>query len=120
MFSKYKLQHMGFDYIDKHRNYVDTLRKVTQPKGPSNFRQAYAYGVGMMLNYAVQYIEEADLFDENFKKPEFLHIVLCGEEDAADSNIIPQDDITGLQQTMIEVMNTELKLRLQTELDTQR
>lgn len=50
MLTKVKMHQMGFDYIDDTRLYADFLRWI-EPSGKSHFREAYAYGIGMMLQY---------------------------------------------------------------------
>ena len=46
---------MGFDYLDDTRIYADFLKSV-EPSGLSQFREAYAYGMGMILEYNKQFI----------------------------------------------------------------
>ena len=63
---------------DDQKNYEGILQTVNS-KGSPSFRQAYAYGLGMILNLNQDYLEIMNPFDEDFKKPEYLHLVVSSE-----------------------------------------
>jgi hypothetical protein len=46
---------LGFDKIDKHRDYVQIMDKVN-PSGESSVKEAYAYGIGAILNFNRDYM----------------------------------------------------------------
>ena len=60
MFSKYRLQKLGFDFVDQDREYFILLNSVC-PSGPSNFREMYATGIGILLNFNQNYLSH--IFD---------------------------------------------------------
>ena len=68
MFSKYKLQQMGFDYIDTTRSYSHVMDSVIC-QGESEFRNAYAYGMGMILHFTEEYISQNEVDTDDFKPP---------------------------------------------------
>ena len=53
------MNELGYDFIDVSRSWYDCLKNV-KPSGPSHFREAYAYGVGMMLEYNRAYLKSND------------------------------------------------------------
>ena len=71
---------MGMDQLDSDKRYATLLKKF-KPGGISNFRQAYAYGIGLMLDFNKEYIMTHDVNKVNFKEPEYLHIVIGSESD---------------------------------------
>ena len=50
MFERLELQSEGFNFIDGSRNYKEVLKKV-RPEGISSFREAYANGIGNILQF---------------------------------------------------------------------
>ena len=50
MFSKYKLHKLGFDFVDQDREYFSFLNSI-KPEGSSNFREMYATGIGLLLDF---------------------------------------------------------------------
>ena len=56
MLTKVKMHQMGFDFIDDTRLYEGFLRHV-EPSGDSLFKEAYAYGIGMMLQFNQEFIQ---------------------------------------------------------------
>ena len=56
MLTKVKMHQMGFDFIDDTRLYEGFLRHV-EPSGESLFKEAYAYGIGMMLQFNQEFIQ---------------------------------------------------------------
>jgi hypothetical protein len=46
---------MGFDKIDKHRDYVQIFENI-DTSGESSIKEAYAYGIGQLLNFNRNYI----------------------------------------------------------------
>ena len=60
MISKYKLWQMGLDQFDSDRRYKNVLNQI-KPNGKSNFREAYAFGIGMMLDFNKEYLMINDL-----------------------------------------------------------
>ena len=97
MLTKYRLHTLGFDDIDKTKIYQTFLSRVSPlVDGPSTFRAAYATGMGLMMNYTLEYISEADIESPDFKKPQFLHFVIGFEKDVNEKDL-SKDDILQLQ-----------------------
>ena len=88
---------MGFDIIDGSRNYDELLRKV-EPGGNNNFNQAYAFGLGMIMDFNYQYVHNFPDYeiDEDFKMPEYLHFVITCQEQQQGN----------VKQTDLDVLNT--------------
>ena len=103
MISKYKLQKLGFDYLDQNKKYSEFLKEI-EPAGKSNFKLAYAYGLGMLLDLNNEYIDNADTND---KKPEYLHLVLSSDSDTLPESV-SQNQISLLQNEMIEQLEKGL------------
>jgi hypothetical protein len=81
---------MGFDYIDSARSYAQVLDSVTC-RGSSQFRSAYAYGIGLLLNFSEEYIYSHDALDDDFKVPHYLHVVLASSADLEEQGITKRD-----------------------------
>jgi len=75
--SKYRLQNIGFDYIDKHQSFKYSLIQCN-PEGQCLFRQAYAYGIGMLMDFNKTYLTENA---QSAKKPEYIHLVVSAEQE---------------------------------------
>lgn len=93
MLSKAELKKIGFDKIDKHRDYANLMDQV-QPSGESSIKEAYAFGIGMILNFnryylynhslkALEFNQSSETRDylENIKCPKYLHFVIGSEEE---------------------------------------
>ena len=78
---------MGFDYIDDSRSYSDFLRGI-EPKGPSSFKLAYAYGLGMILDFNSEYTSEPGIEIDSFKKPQYLHLVLSTDTETLEQQMV--------------------------------
>ena len=103
--SKYKLQQMGFDFIDQDRNFEKVFEQV-KPGGESQFRLAYAYGIGQMLEFNREYINNSTISQGDFVKPEYLHLVI-GQEPDSKSEIPTMKELFNLQQNMIQQLQKE-------------
>ena len=99
---------MGFDKVDKHRDYVQIFENVN-PSGESSIKEAYAYGIGTMLNFnrnyiyncslqASQYSEPLEIQNqiENIKTPKYLHFVIAADDEQQDLTCVSQNDINVL------------------------
>lgn len=51
MFGKAQLKQIGYNKIDKTREYFNTLNAITHSQSPTSWREAYAYGLGMMMQF---------------------------------------------------------------------
>ena len=81
MFTKKELQKLGFDFVDQSNSFSAVLTNVNAAGAPV-FKQAYAYGLGMILNFNQEYIARSDLESLEFRKPEYLHLVFATESAA--------------------------------------
>ena len=89
MFTKYKLQQIGFDVLDEDSSHGKVLDAVT-PFGPSKVREAYACGIGLTLNinkefedYNSKLLEDHEMSvskQSKLKIPHYLHIVIASEQ----------------------------------------
>lgn len=54
MFERLDLQTEGFNFLDSSANYKETFKKV-RPEGASTFREAYATGIGHIVQFLSMY-----------------------------------------------------------------
>lgn len=104
---------MGFDYIDSARSYAQVLDSVSC-SGRSQFRSAYAYGIGMLLNFSEEYIYSHDTLDEDFKVPHYLHVVLASSADLEEQGITKRD-LNKLQSCLMDQMEKKLAQKMMQE-----
>ena len=50
------------------------------PSGKSWFRNTYATGMALILDYNQKYIDEIEFDNGNYRLPQYLHVVLSSEE----------------------------------------
>jgi hypothetical protein len=55
--------------------------ETSTPKGKSSFREAYVWGIGMLLNLNSNYMARAANSNEKVLEPQYLHIVIASEDD---------------------------------------
>lgn len=105
MLTKVKMHQLGFDYLDDSRLYADFLRSIT-PSGQSKFREAYAYGLGMILQYNKQFIfsQLKDQSIGDLRKPEYLHLVIASEIEEPGTSRVSQNNISILHRELINNM----------------
>ena len=86
--SKYKLQQMGFDKIDSRQDITTFLKSISIPSGPSKIKEAYAYGMGLILDFNNTYCENIqDVHHDQFMNPEYLHLVIASDINESDKDI---------------------------------
>lgn len=66
MFTKYKLQTMGFDKADQSKSYQQMLEGL-EPGESDNFVSAYSCGLGMLVDFHQQYARQVS--DDSFYTP---------------------------------------------------
>lgn len=91
------------------------MLKSVKPSGPSHFREAYAYGMGMMLDYNSQYIHFSDVLAKNFYKPEYLHLVIGSEEEAPNISQVTEQKIKLMHYQVMNKMKTEIGRKILNE-----
>lgn len=67
----------------------------------------------MMMDYVMEYVQEADLASQSFKKPQILHFVVSFDQDK--QLTIRKEDILKMQDQIKEVMSTQITYRKQEE-----
>lgn len=65
----------------------------------------------MMMDYAMEYVQEADVSSASFKKPQILHFVISFDHDKHSS--IQNNDVLRLQEHLKDVMSTQITYQKQ-------
>lgn len=79
--------------------------QTIKPEGKSCFREAYNYGLGMLLNFHFNYMARAMGGKDVVQIPQYLHIVLASEDQDRIPGLSSRLDNFVLQESFLEEMN---------------
>ena len=87
-----ELKVIGFDQLTEARAYKTLLDEV-HPDGASQFTNAYAYGIGHILNFNEKFVKNAKGNANDLQIPQYLHIVIGTEHEADGRSKANKDDV---------------------------